>query len=119
MRTLLVTTSFLLFLGAATSCSTKSDMPNLAPTMTLDCNDGWLKEQVLDWSERSSERDLMIDRVLKIYDGVSEQERNEQVLHCKGEAKLSSGGVWVLNYYVEADRDGDLFLRYTFGRRVE
>ena len=84
----------------------------------MGCDDEQFIQEILELSEDNKNPEAV--RILKVYSGAEETERTERVLKCTGEARLSRDGeaTYQVTYYVELDRDGDLFIGYEIGDRI-
>ena len=94
-----------LFLCLAGACIQPSPTP-LPIIPTLDCGDERFIQAILDLSQDQEVK------ILKIYTGAEELRHSDEILECRGEAKLSNGFDVYLVYYYEIDRDGDAFFGY-------
>ena len=99
----------------ATSTPEPTATPTPVPpvTMTLACDDSRFVDEIKKLSERSD--GLFKIQILKIYEGSEEIERTENVLKCRGEAKLSTAVDAFVTYHLTIDRDGDQFIGYQIG----
>ena len=86
---------------------TPDPTPETEPlTLTLSCDNEQFVQEIIGLSEN---QDI---NILKIYTGATEIERSENILTCRGEARMSSGPDIYLVYHYEIDRDGDHFIGY-------
>ena len=80
----------------------------------VNCDDQWLVDSILQLSKENENPSAT--RILKLYsDMVEEIERTDNILRCRTEGAVSSGHDRNVNYYIEIDRDGDVFHGYEIG----
>ena len=101
---------------AAVGCMPPDDKPtsNPGPTepilMTIDCNNAVFTQEIITMSEKNAA--TLSHTLLKIYDGATVIERTPETLRCRREARRTQGPDLYIIYYMEIDREGDLFVGY-------
>ncbi len=92
----------------APATPTATQTPTPTPiTLTLSCADEQFIQAVIDLSEQDADANI-----LKIYAGMTMIERSDNILKCRGEARMNTGPDIYLAYYYEIDREGDAFIGY-------